>query len=346
MEAEVSGWKLETLASLFGGELLGQPDVLVTGPAQAGEGGPSSLTFAGDERFLALAEQSSVGAVLIGPDMVSEKPAIRVANPKRSFGQFLAMCARPLAMQVGIHSSASIDPRSHIDPTASVGAFVVIDQDVVVGPGCQVFPHCFVGRGSVLGENVILFPRVTLYQEVSIGARSIVHSGTVLGADGFGYAWDGKQHVKIPQVGRVEIGPDCEIGALSAIDRAMIGVTLIGADTKIDNLVQIGHNTQISDHVVIASLTGIGGSSILGSNVTFGGQAGTADHVKVGDNVIFAGRTAVTVDVPDAGVYQGHPAMPISLSRRITILTRRLPELVKRIKHLEDKLADRESKDQ
>jgi UDP-3-O-[3-hydroxymyristoyl] glucosamine N-acyltransferase len=345
MATEVRSWTLGELASLLDGQLAGPPELRIDTPAPAGQGHGSSLTFAGDEKHLTLAEASEVGAVLVGAEMSSTKPHIKVANPKGSFGKFLTLCSEALPIQKGIHPTVVVDPRAHVDPSASIGAFAVIEQNADVGPGCRVYPFCYVGEGCRLHEGVVLYPHAVLYQNIEVGARSIIHSGTVLGADGFGYVWNGETHVKIPQVGNVVIGANVEIGSLTAIDRAMIGETVIGDDTKVDNLVQIGHNTRIGKHTIIASQTGIAGSCEIGDRVVMAGKVGIADHVTIADDVTLTAGAATTIDVDEPGVYKGFPLRPVVTAQRLDAMQLRLPDMMKRIKELERKIAELESRE-
>ena len=344
MEKPVRGWTLGELAELLGGSLVGPSDSVISHPAPAGSGSSAALTFAGDEKHLKIAEASEVGAVLVGRGVACAKPCIEVDHPKVAFGQFLAMCARPLPLQKGVHETAIVDPRAYVSPSASVGPYAVIERGATVGEGCRVYAYCYVGEECHLDENVVLFPHVVLYQDVRIGPRSIVHAGTVIGADGFGYVWDGKKQQKVPQVGGVVIGPDCEIGGLSTIDRATAGDTVIGADTKLDNLVQVGHNTRIGEHTVVASGVGISGSVEVGDRVMIAGMVGIGDHVKIADDVRMAGRSATTSDVLEAGVYAGFPPRPLREELRNIVLVSRLPEMVKQLRALEQRIAELESK--
>ena len=346
MEKQVRSWTLAELATLLDGDLAGPPSLLISHPAPAGSGDGQALTFAGDEKYLSLVERSAVAAVLVGENVTTSKPAIRVRSPKAAFGHFLALCSRPLPLQKGIHPTAIVDQRAQIASSASIGAYVVVEKDAVVGENCRIYPFSFVGEHCVLDESVVLFPHVVLYQDVRIGARSVLHAGTVLGADGFGFVWDGERHQKVPQVGGVVVGPDCEIGALSAIDRATAGDTLIGDDSKIDNHVQIGHNTKLGDHAILAAGVGISGSCDIGERVIMAGMVGVGDHVTIADGVTLAARSATTSDVPEPGVYKGFPVRPLLEDQRLSILYGRLPEMASRIKELERKLAELESKTQ
>jgi UDP-3-O-[3-hydroxymyristoyl] glucosamine N-acyltransferase len=195
-----------------------------------------------------------------------------------------------------------------------------------------------VGENCVLGAGTTIYPHAVLYQDVKLGERCVVHAGAVIGADGFGYAWDGHKQRKVPQIGGVSIGDDVEIGANTCIDRATCGETVLGDDTKIDNLVQLGHNVAIGSHTVIAAMSGVGGSTKLGDNVTIAGHNAISDHIEIGDGVVLGGRSAAFQDLTEPGQYLGFPPYPVATTMRILALQGKLPELFRRIKQLEDEL--------
>lgn len=341
MARELPTWTLDELAQLLGGTREGSETLDIRRPASAEDDAPDGLTFATNERYLTAAEASKVGAVLIGPDMRGcAKPAIRLADPRAAFGKFLSMCARPLPLEPGVHEKAVVHPEAQVHPTASVGPFAVVEQGASIGAGARVFPFCYVGESCVVEARATLYPHVVLYQEVTVGEGTIVHAGAVLGADGFGYAWDGQRRIKVPQVGTVRLEDDVEVGANTTIDRATAGETVIGTGTKIDNLVQIAHNSRIGSHGVIASLTGLSGSTIAGDRVVMGGQVATSGHLRIGDDVTLSGRTGVTKDVLEPGTYFGLPARPYGEATRLHALQQKLPDLVRRIKELERKIAE------
>jgi UDP-3-O-[3-hydroxymyristoyl] glucosamine N-acyltransferase len=211
----------------------------------------------------------------------------------------------------------------------------VVEQGAEIGTGSRIYSFAYVGENCRLGEGCTLYPHSVLYQDVTLGARSIIHSGAVLGADGFGYAWDGSRRVKIPQVGAVVLGDEVEIGANTTIDRATAGATVVGTGTKLDNLVQVGHNCRIGEHTVVAGLSGISGSTKIGSRNTLAGQVATADHVTVCDDVTLAGRTGVTNDIKEPGAYFGFPARPLGEAMRSLVLVSRLQDLFARVRKLE-----------
>ncbi|HET6645215.1 MAG TPA: UDP-3-O-(3-hydroxymyristoyl)glucosamine N-acyltransferase [Fimbriimonadales bacterium] len=337
MDQSPLGWTLFELAEIVGGELHGPPDLRITHPVPAGEGGTEGITFAESSKYLELVEATDVGAVLVSFDTEGcSKPYIKCQFPRQAFGRILAIAWRELPLDEGVHSTALVAESAKIDPHARVGAYCVIEDGARVMSGARIYPFCYIGANCVVGESCRIYPQVSLYRDVTVGDRSSVHSGTVLGADGFGYFWDGERHRKVPQVGGVRIGEDCEIGALTAVDRATAGSTNIGNGVKIDNLVQIAHNVFVGQDSVIAGQTGISGSTRVGARNTFAGKVGLKDHITTADDVTIAAGTAVTSDIDQPGAYWGNlVARPLSLEKRIQVALGELPELVKRVRHLE-----------
>jgi UDP-3-O-[3-hydroxymyristoyl] glucosamine N-acyltransferase len=328
---------------MLGGEAAGPADLPLRGPAPADGDDPEGIAFAESEQYLLVAERSRVGAVIVwrGCREVS-KPAIRVDNPRVAFGMVLALSVRPMSLNHGIHSTAVVDTTAQVDPTARIGPYVVVGCEARIGAKAQIYPHCYIGDDCSVGAGTVLYPGVVLYRDVTVGERCILHSGAVLGADGFGFAWDGERQVKIPQVGGVRLGSDVEIGACTAIDCATAGETTIGDDTKLDNLVQVGHNTHVGSHTVIAGLTGISGSCKLGNRLTLGGQVAVSDHMSVCDDVVLGGRTAIIQDVTEPGAYFGLPARPAFEALRSMALVTKLPELLSRVRALEKRVRELE----
>jgi UDP-3-O-[3-hydroxymyristoyl] glucosamine N-acyltransferase len=224
---------------------------------------------------------------------------------------------------------------ARIDPAAHIGALAVIGAGAVIESGAVVHPHVVVGAGCVIGKGTTLHPHVVLYPGVRLAGQVVVHAGSVLGADGFGYASDGPRHHKIPQVGGVEIGAEVEIGALSAIDRAVLDDTTVGAGTKIDNLVQVGHNVRIGRDVMISGMTGLAGSAQVGDGAVLGGQVGVAGHLTIGERTQVAGQSLVMDSTEPGSVIAGTPTMAIGSWRRQQVLLRRLGEIWRRLRALE-----------
>lgn len=343
MDQGSQGWTLGRIAAELGGELVGPADQAVSRPVPADDDDPEGITFAGSAKYLAAALESSVGAVLVSPDAgPCPKPHIIVSDPRAAFGRLLGLWKTELPIEPGIHPLASVSPGATIDPSASVGPFAVVERGAQIGAWSRIYPFAYIGEDCVLGAGCSIFPHAVLYQNVTLGDRVAIHAGAILGADGFGFEFDGENQVKVPQIGTVEVGDDVEIGANTCIDRATAGSTTLGDGVKLDNLVQIAHNTKVGEQTVIAAQAGISGSTRIGKRVTMGGAVATSHHVKIADGTVLGGRTGVTSDIDEPGAYWGTPARPLKEAMRASLLVHRLPELLARIKELEKKVAERE----
>lgn len=332
-------WTLGELALKLNGRVRGSETVTIARPVPAGSQDPEGMTFAESEKYLSQVLESTVGAVIVSEDAPEfDKPALLVTHPRLAFLQFLSMAERPLTLPSGIHPSAVIDPRASVSESAKIGPYVVVGEDAVIGDDVQVMALSFIGPRCQIGARSRVMPNAVLVQDVLIGENTIVHSGAVLGADGFGFVWDGTKQVKVPQVGAVSIGSHVEIGANSTVDRATSGETQISDDVKIDDLVHIGHNSRVGAHTVLAGQVGMSGSVIVGERVIAGGQVAFADHVTVGNDIVLAGRTGLMSDLLEPGEYFGVPPTPLKQALRLLALQRKLPELVDRIKALEAEL--------
>ncbi len=320
---------------MLSGELVGPDDVVVSKPLPADSDDEDGIAFVEDKKYAEVAERSNVRALLVGRDGSSSKPHIKVDDPRQAFGFLLACSIRPLPIEPGIHPTAVVHPSARVEVSASIGPYAVVERGARVGGRSHVHAFSYIGEACEMGEDCCIYPHVVLYQDVRLGDRCVVHSGTVLGADGFGYYWDGSRQVKVPQVGGVLIGSDVEIGANTAVDRSTAGDTVIGDDSKIDNLVQVAHNVKIGDHTVVAGQTGISGSVTIGNRVTIAGNVAFSDHVSVTDDVVLAGRSGVAKDIKEPGVYFGVPARPIMEATKGFLLATKLPELFDRLRALE-----------
>ena len=336
-----AGWSLAELADLLGGTLDGPADHRILRPAPADEDDPQGLAFA-EGAYVARALASGVGAVILPPDAPGGKPTIRHPRPRQAFGRFLALNDRPIPLEPGISDKAAVSPLAQIAPTARVGAFAVVEAGATIGAGARIYPFAYVGESCAVEEDAVLYPHAVLLKNVTVGARTIVQPGAVLGTDGFGFLWDGTRQIKIPQVGRVEIGPDAEIGANAAVDRATAGATRIAADVKLDNLVMVGHNSRVGPHTVIASQTGIAGSSAIGARCTLAGQVGMVDHMRIGDDVTLGGKAGVTKPIDAPGRYAGFPAQPVIAEMRFQASLRKVPALLRRLEEMEKRLEELE----
>jgi UDP-3-O-[3-hydroxymyristoyl] glucosamine N-acyltransferase len=334
---------LQELAEALGAVLDGDPSITVSGVAPLETAGPEHVAFVNDARFRAAAETSRAGAfVAAGEAEGLPRAVLKVPAPRLALATLLRLFHPSVPTAAGVHPTAVVSPGAVVHPTASVGPFVVIEDRAVVGPQACLFPFVYVGAGAEVGEQSVLHPHVVLYEGARVRGRVVVHAGVVIGADGFGYAFDGSAHRKIPQVGGVVIEDDVEIGANTTVDRATVGTTVVAHGTKVDNLVQIGHNVEVGPHSIVAAQAGIAGSSKLGRHTILAGQVGIADHVSIGDGVVLGAQSGVPGDISEAGTYLGAPALPASTARRILAAQRRLPELLRRVRDLERRLAQLE----
>jgi UDP-3-O-[3-hydroxymyristoyl] glucosamine N-acyltransferase len=333
------------LAAHLGGIVIGDGAVQLTGFAPADTAKSGDLAFAENDKYFARAEESSASAILIdGEFSSSKKVLIKVPNARVAFARVLAFLFPSECPVPGIHQTSIIAPSAKVDPSACIGPFCRVDDNVRIGPRCVLEGGNYVGADCELGDDVYLFPNVILYPRCKIGRRVRIHAGAVAGADGFGYVFHEGAHLKVPQIGNVVIHDDVEIGANVTIDRGALGSTVIGRGTKIDNLVQIGHNVVIGQHCLIVSQAGIAGSTRMGNYVTLAGQSGLAGHLKIGNNVTVAAKAGVMNDIPDGGKWLGAPAQPDRQQKREWIAIRRLPELLQRVAELEKQLEIHKSK--
>ena len=339
---------LGALAHRVGGELQGDGSLTIRGVAALAQAGPNEITFAGDEKHLRLLTESRAGACLIGRGerkstlLKSVRAAIVfVDDPQDAFIALLReFRSEPGRPKVGISPKAHISPSAKIGDDCNVFPGVFIDEDVVIGSRCDLYPGVYVGRKSRIGEDCRLYPHVVLYPDVSLGNRVIVHASAVLGADGFGYRFRNGRFEKIPQLGWVQVEDDCEIGACATIDRGMIGATVIGEGTKLDNMVMIGHNCRLGRHNAFASQVGLAGSVTTGDYVRCAGQVGIADHVHLGRGCTLGAKAGVHKDIPEGDTQIGYPARPEQEQLRIVMATGKVPEMRKALRGLEARVEE------
>lgn len=330
---------LGALASKIGARLRGEPEARVYGMADLEHAGPRDLGFAESARYLDAVTASRALAVIVPTDFptVEGKMLLYAEQPRMAFIEALELFA-PGRDQTGVHASAVIAADVELPPGVGIGPGVVIESGVVLGEGCQVRAGAFIGRDCRIGLRCDIGENVVIREETEIGDDCRIHPGAVIAADGYGYQWDGESHRKIPQIGRVVIEDDVEIGANTCIDRATLGETRIGRGTRLDNLVQIAHNNWLGRNVLLTGQVGIAGSSRLGDGVVAGGQAGIADHVAVGDGVQIGAQSAVMADIAAGEKVWGTPARPIAKGMREHAALARLPELLRQIRRQEKEL--------
>ncbi len=286
-------------------------------------------------------EGSRAGAVLVPLDFpaLAGPRLIRVPEPRGAFFR-VAEAFVPASEVRGIHPTASIDRGAVLGEDVAVGAHATIAAGVRIDDRCVIGPGCYLGPGVTLGADCVIEANVTLHRDSTLGERCIVHSGTVIGGDGFGYRWDGKAHRKVPQLGRVTIEDEVEIGCNCCVDRATLGVTRIRRGAKIDNLVQIAHNADIGAHVILVSQCGVAGSSTVGDGAVIAGQVAVSDHVRVGAGARIGGQSGVTKDVPPGAAVFGTPARPMKNTLRELAALAQLPGLLKQLKEQRKEMDD------
>lgn len=323
------------------GQVVGDGSAQLTGFAPADCARPGDLTFADNPRHFSAAEQSQATAILVSGDFNSNsKVLIRVPNARVAAARILPAFFPPDSLPAGIHPSVSVGPGAQVDPTAHIGSHCVLGPGVRVGARTRLLGGNHLGRDCHVGNDVCLFPNVVLYDRSHVGDRVTIHAGTVIGSDGFGYVFDEGRHRKVLQVGNVMIHDDVEIGANAAIDRGALGSTIIGKGTKIDNLVHVAHNVVIGRHCVIMGQVGFAGSTHVGDYCVVASQSGIAGHLKLGNQSTVGAKSGVMRDVPEKETVLGIPAMPDRQTKRQWIGTQQLPDMIKRLRDLEKKVAE------
>lgn len=332
--------RLGDLARELGGEVVGDEDVTIRGVAGIREARPGDLTFLANPRYEIYLRETRASAVLIAearpnlptPQLVHANPYLAFLKAVKAFRQ-----ERPRP-EPGVHASSQIAAGARLGKGLSVGPHVVIEDGAEIGDECVLMAGVYVGQAARIGRQSWLYPNVVVREQCELGERVIVHPGAIIGADGFGYVREDDIYYKVPQVGTVIIGDDVEIGANTCIDRATTGTTVVGSGTKIDNLVQIGHNVTLGENVIVVAQVGISGSTEVGRGATLAGQAGIVGHIKIGEYAVVGSQAGVTKSVAPHAQVSGYPAQPHALARRIHALTMRLPQLVERLHRLEERL--------
>ena len=338
-------YRLGDLAERIGAELLGDPDIIINRVAGLDAAGPGAVTFLSNRRYRPYLDTTQAGAVILGSEHADAcpVPALVHDNPYVGYARAATLLAPEVdAAPCSTASSAVIDASATVAPDAAIGPHCVIEAGVSVGAGTRLGAGSFVGRGSSIGPHGRVAPRVVICQGVRVGARSIIHPGVVLGADGFGIANDDGVWVKIPQFGGVRIGNDVEIGANTTIDRGALEDTVIEDGVKLDNLIQIGHNVHIGAHTAIAACTAIGGSARIGSRCTIAGAVSIAGHLEIADDVHLTATSAVPNTIREAGVYSsGMPIQENRRWRRNMARLRQLEDMARRLRAIERKVDGR-----
>lgn len=338
------------LARLLGAKVFGEGSLELEGVAPLDRATARDLSFLSNPKYKDAARRSPAGALLVaGSEGLEGRTLLLHPNPYVALARAVALFYPPKSYVPGVHPTAVVGPETQIHPEAHIGPRVVIGRGCAIGKGAVLEAGVVLGDRCHVGEGCHLYPNVVLYDSTELGARVTLHAGCVLGSDGFGYAQEGGRHIKIPQVGRVVVEDDVEIGANTTVDRGALEETRVGAGTKIDNLVQVAHNVRIGPGCILVAQSGISGSTTLGAGVVIAGQSGAVGHIHLGDGAKVGAKTAVTKDVPPRGFVTGHPAQDHHQWLKERALVGKLEHLFARVRELESQLSarrDMETKEQ
>lgn len=338
---------LAELARLLNGTVTaGAEQTVISGIAPFERAQAGDLTFIAERQYATRLADSKATALLIDPQSPVDRPAIRVANPYVSFVTLLEHFFPVRHPQWQVDSRAVLGSNVVLGKDVNIGPYVVIGQDVRIGNRVTIYPGSYIGDACIIGPDCVLYANVSIYARVVLGKSVTIHSGAVIGADGFGfYPLPDGAYRKVPQVGRVLIEDHVEIGANTCIDRATVGDTIIRTGSKLDNLIQVGHNTIIGSHTVLAGQVGLGGSAHIGNRVQIGGQAGIADHATIGDGAAIAGQSGIASTVESGATVIGSPAVSSQAFKRMHFYSLRLGELFRQVKQLRQRLVQLEDRE-
>jgi len=333
------------ICELVGGRLIGSTDIRFQGVASLSEARDCDVAFLGNEKYVSQVLPSRSALVLLPAEFEPAPPAGRAwivcASPSEAFSQVVALFTPPPEHYApGVHASATVSPTAQVATSAHIGAGVVIEDEAVIGENTVLLANTYVGRKTVLGDDCLIYPNVSIRERCLLGNRVILHPGVVIGSDGFGYKSGPEGHEKIPQLGIVQIDDDVEIGANSCVDRARFGRTWIKSGSKLDNLVQVGHNNEIGEHAMIVAQVGIAGSCKLGKGVILAGQAGLSGHLHIGDGSIVMGQAGVSKDLEPGSIVIGSPAMDRREYARKQLYIGRIAKISEQLKTLQKELEE------
>lgn len=336
------------IAEFLGGTVDGNGDAAVHTFAKIEEGVPGALSFLSNVKYTQYLYSTKSSVVLVNKDFKPEQPVsatlVRVDNAYESLAKLMSLYASMKPARTGISSLASVSEKARIGNNVYIGPFAVIEEGTVIGDNTRIYPHVTIGEGASVGSDCIIYPHVTVYYGCKIGNRCILHAGSVVGADGFGFAPTPNGYNKIPQIGIVELEDDVEIGANTCIDRSTMGRTVVHKGVKLDNLVQVAHNVEVGENTVISAQTGIAGSSKIGSWCMIGGQSGISGHITVGNKVNIAAKTGVISSINDGDTIMGYPSFGYRNFLRSSLIFRELPELNKTILKLQKEIEELKAK--
>lgn len=331
------------IARLVGGEIVGRGDPIIRGVAAFEEAGPDQITFVASAAYRKRIAETGAGAVIVAPDAAEpEKVLVRVRNPSLALAKVVSLFHPVHRMAPGMSQDVYVGEHFKCGRDVSVSPGVFIGDRVSIGDRVVLHPGVTVATEAVLGDDVVVYPNVSILERCLVGSRVTIHAGSVIGSDGFGYAFDGGRYHKIPQTGIVKIDDDVEIGACNTIDRATFGATWIKRGVKTDNLVHIAHNVVVGEDTVLVAQVGIAGSVTIGDHAVLAGQAGITGHITIGNGATVGPQCGVARSVADGEVVSGSPEMPHRLWLKVSSIIRRLPEMKRKIRDLEKRVADLE----
>ncbi len=334
---------LGELAAFVGGAVVGDEGIVICGVGPIEEAGPGEITFFSNPKYMKFLATTRASAVIVSPDIeLPGKALIKIENPYLAFARIITLFAEFSRSYFGVSPQAFVHPEAVIDEECAVYPFAYVGRGARIKKRAVLYPGVYLGDGAQVGEGSVLFPNVVVMDRCVIQDRVIIHGGTVIGADGFGFAHEGPKQVKIPQIGIVVIEDDVEIGSNCSIDRAALGVTRICRGVKMDNLVQIGHNVVVEQDSILVAQVGISGSTHIGKNVILAGQAGLVGHITIGDGAIATAKTGVYKDIAPGEVMSGYPMLPHRKWLRAMPLVGKLPELKKEIDALRKRIDELE----
>jgi UDP-3-O-[3-hydroxymyristoyl] glucosamine N-acyltransferase len=338
--------RLAEIADLLKGELVGDPNIEITGLAKIEEAKPGDITFIANPKYIKYISTTDASALLLAQDYEDIKiPHIKLSDPYLGFVRLIEYFYPTIEPNFeGIHPTAVIASSAIVEDNVKIGPFTYIGEKVRIGKDTLIYPNCVLLDHVTIGQKCKIYSHVSIREKCIIGNNCIIHCGVVIGSDGFGFAPSGDVYKKIPQMGIVRIEDHVEIGANCTIDRATLGETVIKKGSKLDNLVQIAHNVIVGENTVIAAQSGISGSTKIGKHATLAGQVGIVGHVEIGDKAILAAKSGVSKDVPAGEIWFGYPAQPIMKQKKVEASLRHLPELAKKVHSLEKYIITLEEK--
>lgn len=336
------------IADFLKGEIVGNPEATVSNFSKIEEGKAGTITFLANPKYTPYIYNTEADIVLVNSDFEPEKPIgatlIKVPNAYAALASLMELVNKNTPRKSGIDTMSFIAPTAKLGGELYVGAFAYIGDHVEIGDDCKIYPQSYIGDNVKIGKNTVIYPGVRIYHNCAIGDNCILHSGAVIGADGFGFSKEGEIYHKIPQLGNVVIEDDVEVGANTAIDRAVMGSTIIHKGVKLDNLIQIAHNCEIGEHTAMAAQVGIAGSAKIGENCLFGGQVGIGGHITIGKNSQIGAQSGIISNTKEGSEIMGSPAVPVKSFFKSSIIIPKLPDMYRKLSVLEKELSELKKK--